>query len=664
MASTTTASTYKLSFDHPIDIKVHTELEPTYYSRAVANGKLVRGSLKVSSFRTESARDAAIPVMLVNTYQEYVAGCSMHGDGCFGHLCVTPRGSILLPQKLASTLGVMSNDYAKLAENLFARDSYSQEMAYREELRSLALGKSGKMRGDIGGGPVDCSGREVIVGCWELDTMSVGIDEGTIFFAVPRRVAENMRILRVARDPISGKYMSTYSEDMLREHDWLVVIRCPSTGPLNVQCMKVVLWDHECFGLSPSIADEFHADFDGDEMHIYSVTTKEAIEECIRWTRHKPNKFAMAMKPRNNGQAHVSKGKELLRNIRLPRNIDLGDSDITSRFMQHSTVSIQEILDGIKMPDISPLARMKEDMVNMLAVRMRDPEGVSRSFISDCKRGIRDIMKQQGNQGYLGNMTRQARLAASCVKYVGNGYFDIAIGNTTTRTFNMNACNTPRDMDYPLFGNSCMRAVSAFCGVAQQAALDSHRVKVDKRESTHVTNGTKLSMDLIENLMVGGGDTIVCLSDNVPGKYKWNYVQEGTGVTFRIAEIDDLKHVASKIIGAYNPVVLGWLELLGHSTRLVCEKGLSIVCNYYSIRLSEEEMKCAVELFTYAPGASNYPITTKEGMVDRDMRWMVVLFATHYGRFRSMQLRRVTNKFTDIDTIVEADAYCNYRPLI
>jgi hypothetical protein len=275
MASTTTSWSTKTRLNHTIYTDKDIKLPHVNYERTVSTGQPISGYFRVESYWTEREANMKIPVQQVNTYEEYMAGCKEH-EKCLGHFCITPRGTLLLPQKLSSTLGIMSNQYARMAENVYNRDSVRQEEEYRERLQLLMLGKSGKMRGDMPSGTVDCSARQIISLCWEMPPNHI---------AIPRMVAKNMRVLRVAKDPDTGLPLAHYIEDCLRtkeysynkqsqelvevfDGDWVIVVRPPSLWAGNVQPMKVILWDHECFGISPSNADELHADHDGDEVQV------------------------------------------------------------------------------------------------------------------------------------------------------------------------------------------------------------------------------------------------------------------------------------------------------------------------------------------------------------------------------------------------------------
>jgi hypothetical protein len=600
---------------------VATNLPAVTYTRTVSSGQPISGSFRVESYATRSIGDITIPVQRVDTYQDYIAGCKEH-ERCLGHFCVTPRGTVLLPQKLATTLGIMSNKYAKMVESVYSRDTHNQELDYRANLRSMMLGKTGKMRGDMPAGAADTSGREVISICWDMPRQH---------FAIPRRVANNMKVLRVEKNPDTGLYNKHYTEDHLREGDMVIAVRPPSLWAGNVQPMRIVLWEHECFGLHPSHAAEFHADHDGDEMHITFVTLPKTLEQCEQWKPLTEDVFQAA-----------------LNKVRLPATSLSGDENRYNNFMVHSTLSVRELMEGVPLPEIAKVSRVKENMAAMFVERMRNPTKVYSDFCKESIRGIKDVMAQQLNQGSLGDMSRQARLAAACVSYAGEGVFHIKTSTETIRSVNIDLIGVDPTSDLPLGGNSCMRAISAICAVAQQAALDSHRV----------SQSVAPKMDLIGNLIRGGPTSLVVFNSYEPHNCIWKYKKDD--LTYAVVNNDSVKDNAIKLVAAYNPVVLKAAKLMGGDVRAICKNGIQVVCNYYGIKLSYLELESATELLSYKPEAHISPITTKEGLLARNMRWMVVLFATHYGRLKGLQHRRLTERFVRPETITDATAFCNF----
>ncbi|KJZ68976.1 hypothetical protein HIM_11633 [Hirsutella minnesotensis 3608] len=521
-----------------------------------------------------------------------------------------------------------------MAEALFSRDTPSQELTYREKLKNTMLKKTGRMRGDMPAGPVDGSAREVITNCWELEVMSQNSDNDTLFFAVPRQVANNMRVIRVGTDVETGMPTSTYVEDCLRDGDYMIAVRPPSLWHGNVQPVKIVLWDRECFGLAPSLCADFHADFDGDEMELFFIGTSEAVAECKLWKRLSPNVF-----------------QEAIKSLRLPKSIDRGEVNVVTRFMQHSTMSVRELMDGRRMPAISKAARMKEDMVNMLVQRVRDPDSVAARYIDESKRGIRDVMNQQLFQGVVGDMLRQASIAASCVTYKGQGLYHVMAGSSVVEITDPTIDYPLYSVQYPLGGNSCMRALRTICARAQQAALDSHRV----------STSAKPKLDLIKNMVSGSDVTLVVLSRGPPPEAEMVYSSsDENNVMYCVSHVDAIRPLARRVVASYNPTVLRAVEIIGGDSLAVCKKGISVVCNYYGISLDDLELSSAAVLMCYGLGASNEPATTKRGMLQRSMRWLAVVFANHYGKTKSLHIQGLTRHYVHPQTATEASAFCNF----
>lgn len=638
MTSITSILTSKEKLDHTINTRIYDNLAPNTYTRTVASGKSILGLFRIDSYCTVPLKDAELPVQKVESYEQYISGCSEH-ERCIGHFCETPGGNILLPQRLASMVGIMSNDYAKAAENVFKNDTRLQGLAYRETIKNLMLKKTGKMRGDMMGGATDSSAREVIASSW------VEPNE----FCVPRIVAENMKVLKVGRDTETGMLLGHYVEDTLKEGDFIMVVRPPSLWAGNDQPMKVVFWEHECFGPSASNLDEYHGDNDGDEMQIYLVTEPESIKECEKWKQLRPDKFLKAVM---ENKLPPSITKFITTNPREGYDQyyyqPYAYQELRKTFMASSTLSIRELMDGVKLPETSKAARVKEPMANMFVHSLRNPVETACQFGKESLRGINDVMAQQLYQGSIGTMSRQARIAASCVKYKGHGIFHIMGGTEVIKVLCPPIQHITTDALYPLGGNSCMRGISTICAVAQQAALDSHRV------SQEVSSG----INLINNLILGGSESLVLMKPGRLPEHSWKY--EATEGTYCIVNNERAMSKASSMIGAYNPLILKAVRAIKGDVRTVCRNGISMVCQYYGIVLSELELYSVTELFCYKCEASNIPITANTGLAARNMRWMANIFANHYGKFRNLQYQGKTNRLIHPQTITEAVAFCNF----
>jgi hypothetical protein len=307
-------------------------------------------------------------------------------------------------------------------------------------------------------------------------------------------------------------------------------------------------------------------------------------------------------------------------------------------------------MDGVQLPSISKASRMKEAMANMCVERLRNPEKVFTDFVSESIRGIKDVMAQQLHQGPIGDMTRQAKLAATCVKYKGKGIYHIAASTETIKVINTDVADIDFDIRFPLGGNPCLRAISAICAKAQQAMLDAHRV------SQEVSS----KMNLADNLIRGDRTSLVAFTSGALPKHLWKTVKGTT--TFCIVENDAVKSYATRVIAAYNPEVLKAVKLVSGTanTKLVCRNGIAMVCNYYDITLSTLELYSLAELLCYRCEVSHVPITTKQGMQRRDLRWIVVTFANHYGLLKYLQKRGLTKKPVRPEVITDAACFCNF----
>ena len=205
-----------------------------------------------------------------------------------------------------------------------------------------------------------------------------------------------------------------------------------------------------------------------------------------------------------------------------------------------------------------------------------------------------------------------------------------------------------------------MRAISAICSVAQQAALDSHRV----------SQSVSSKLNLVENFIKGGKQSIVVLTQGMLRSYQWKYETED--IIYALLDNSAAMPYATRVVAAYNPAVLTAVKLVNGDVKTVCKNGITVVCNYYGVELSTLELYSLTELMCYRCEAYSVPskakeedkyvkpITTKEGLASRDMRWMTVAFANHYGKVKELQTKGRTRKMVRPDTITDAAAFCNF----
>jgi hypothetical protein len=198
-----------------------------------------------------------------------------------------------------------------------------------------------------------------------------------------------------------GREGARYVERSIVEGDWAMLERAPSLTKFNNQPFRIYFWALECLGVHPAVFDAFHGDYDGDEVHIYALGSQAAIQgqEAEAWVHPINQKFLQA-------------SKYMVDNFpaSYPGDGEHGDLE----FLSHTTLSFQQILAGdISMPFIGDLTRNKLEHLRMFKNGLKKDRGTE-TFLTDGRKGVEDIMRQQLSQGIIGDMSRVARISAMC----------------------------------------------------------------------------------------------------------------------------------------------------------------------------------------------------------------------------------------------------------
>ena len=285
-------------------------------------------------------------------------------------------------------------------------------------------------------------------------------------------------------------------------------------------------------------------------------------------------------------------------------------------------------MDGGVVPLLGPYTRNKSEMIAGTSARFNDTS-TEDSFVRESIRGMGDICRQQLSQGLIGDMSRVAKVVSSCFyRPVGGGLY--IASRTGPRLL--------RDDHAHDAGIPALRAMSLISGCAQQAALDAHRA----------TSTNSSSHDFIADLLLGpirdvfqAGTweyTYVELSgmdqSNLNGPWlRWKY--SASGVTKCLINPKQAPVcIFARVVAAYNPVVLAAVEEMNRVK--VVERGILTVCNYYGIRLTEVEATDVVQMYVYRVGDSDYPITSRPGLLARELNWIETLLATDYTKIGLM----------------------------
>jgi len=135
-----------------------------------------------------------------------------------------------------------------------------------KSISDLLKGKKGLLRQSILGKRCNYSGRSVIV-----PDPYISMDE----IVIPWEIA---KILYPEDKEISSMEFGT---TMLLEDKYVLLTRAPSLHKYSVQAFRPVIENGtKAFKINPSICQGFNADFDGDQMSIFTLQNGESIKEA------------------------------------------------------------------------------------------------------------------------------------------------------------------------------------------------------------------------------------------------------------------------------------------------------------------------------------------------------------------------------------------------
>jgi hypothetical protein len=541
-----------------------------------------------------------VNVVNIRTIAEYEHGCQLH-EKCLGHLCRSPYGMILPMQSLAISTSVIRNDISRASNAAFSGAGQYHSTQYKKILSDSMKSKTGRMRKGILNCHIDGSLR-MVIGPQEHTSANVVL--------LPQYLKDIWTVLYL--DPATNKY----TRRKVVEGDRAIAVRPPALSVKSVQPVIISYWNETYVGISPDILKAFDGDFDGDEMQFYPVYSSDAIRECMEWSNTPNQTFIKA------------------REVYQDCDIEHKGNDMYS-FMYHTTLSFQEIKNGVEQPLMAEQARTR--LEHLVGFRERyDIESVSRSFVRESVRGMGDTNDQQLSQPVVGDMSRIARIAASCVLQRDDG----TIGVATTSGFS-EVCIFDKDMQD---GSACMRAVSTICAGSQQATLESHHAKKKSLPQHNITT------DMIKGL----SETVILvdrrLSESrirIALRPRWqDKGLDGTYVLCKASGAGNLPK--SYILGSYNPTILSKFD---ESERLeICRRGVEAVVRYSSFEFSATQIMSLAVLFSFKVEDSPYPITTREGISARGLRWTEVMMANHYNMLIEM-LDKGNIPFSPLDTI-------------
>jgi hypothetical protein len=387
------------------------------------------------------------------------------------------------------------------------------------------------------------------------------------------------------------------------EGQWVVLYRPPCLSHSSYQPVKVVYTEGSSIQLNTDLCDQLQGDFDGDEVIIAAVSSPDAIDQCDTWVRTEIGIF-------NDIKACYS-------------GVNGYDNMGSGYYTTGTTICFEDLEDGAVMPDQYKSVKYKDHCITECALKLRNPprENVVMNFIADYLRGQSDISTQQLSQGYIGSISRQAKLAACSFTVNSDGYLiaHMADGDFVMTDFKFNTISP---------GNLTVRGINVFCKAAQQALLDAHK---------GVAEGAS-SIDLVGSLLQGSTHCLVLFSTSAPADLatsltpKFNHVIDG--VIYLVIDPMLIKDSYVKhIVGAYDPLTLLRYEALIQSRQSfvdICKRCITVICNYQGLKIIEDELNAIALMYTFQVSSSRYPITNNKGYHEKGPRWMMDIVCSHY----------------------------------
>ncbi len=214
-------------------------------------------------------------------------------------------------------------------------------------------GKKGIFRKNLLGKRVDYSGRAVIVGDPSLKLDQCGLPKSialemfkpfVINQLLEKEIAPNVRI---AKDMIEEEQEVIW--DLLEtviDGKPVLLNRAPTLHKYSIQGFFPRLVEGEAIRLHPLVCKAFNADFDGDQMSVHVLLTKEALEEAKRDVMASKNIVNIS-----NGQVLATPAKDMLIGFYLMTDMNevenprmFASADLAVKAYERDLMAIDEMI--------------------------------------------------------------------------------------------------------------------------------------------------------------------------------------------------------------------------------------------------------------------------------------------------------------------------------
>lgn len=379
--------------------------------------------------------------------------CSIHGKECLGHMGYHGEDEVaILPATVSGGTEEFVGRYLTAAQSLVS--NRITEEVHRDRVSKYMMTKGGAIR-SVTSLCVEGSLR-MVISPWVCGM------EGTV--GVPSCVASRTFI-----PDMSGGVVSRRN---LRDGDYCVLVRYPCLWPGGAQIVKVAItgpdriylgdgeWDtNSTIKLPPGMCGPYAADYDGDEVSLFPITSHEAVNECksYRW------------KYRNeSGAPLILAGAS--------DKCKLVPEDHASAFHAAcicSTVSWRDVKRRIRLGEFHRTVGLKPRHIKSFNTTAASPM----EFAMSGMRSMNSGALKSSMQSEIGAMSRRAKLSSELIHLVGPGVVKVhAVGGPRLVELpllpkGVSVDATLHTAKYGWYGIPVLRAISKLCSTVMQTSL-------------------------------------------------------------------------------------------------------------------------------------------------------------------------------------------------
>lgn len=404
--------------------------------------------------------------------------CQIHGADCLGHI-ERVGANTFLPVFMTKSSDDRQHPLMRLKSMCLSNRCTIDD--YRSEVVKYMRSKTGYLRN---------MNSIVVEGSLKMVISPTSHSLDSIVY-IPQHIAESTKV----PDIING----VVTESCVNDGDYGILVRQPVLWHGGIRPCKIRVipyeantskkWDSNCSMKLPiSMCSTFGADFDGDEMSLFPVKSKKAIDEC---------KASLWDNEMDSPYSHSGYGS-------LVGSRHYGTQSKSNAMALASTICWTDRLKGYK----ATRHHAKWMTSSSSVIKMKERSVCARDFALRAMKSMSSSCTKSSLQSDIGATSRRSKLGAERIYLDSNRCVRCQNGNYST-LIPRESVHVPNVLD-GYFGNPTVRAVSKLCRASMQITL--------KVKSSSSVSDTSPTLSLLS-----GGSNWLCImksgSIDVVNKY-------------------------------------------------------------------------------------------------------------------------------------------------